>query len=42
MGQPIRNQEADLKAGRGQTNFALNLPTPDVNREAKIKAAEGD
>ena len=42
MGQPIsETKKADLlKRAEARLNFALNLPTPDVNREAKIKAAE--
>jgi hypothetical protein len=42
MGQPIsETKKADLlKRAEGRLNFALNLPAPDVNREAKIKAAE--
>ena len=42
MGQPIsETKKADLlKRAEARLNFALNLPAPDVNREAKIKAAE--
>jgi len=42
MGRPISEaKKADLlKRAEARLNFALNLPTPDVNREAKIKAAE--
>ncbi len=42
MGQPISEaKKADfLKRAEARLNFALNLPALDVNREAKIKAAE--
>ena len=42
MGQPIsETKKADLlKRAEARLNFALNLPAADVDREAKIKAAE--
>jgi hypothetical protein len=42
MGQPnSETKKADLlKRAEARLNFALNLPAPDVDREAKIKAAE--
>ena len=42
MGQPIsETKKAELlKRAEARLNFALNLPAPDVDREAKIKAAE--
>ncbi|CAN5843840.1 hypothetical protein BH11PSE3_BH11PSE3_11320 [soil metagenome] len=42
MGQPISEaKKADLlKRAEARLNFALNLPAPDMNRDAKIKAAE--
>jgi hypothetical protein len=42
MGQPIsETKKADLlKRAEARLKFALSLPASDVNREAKIKAAE--
>ena len=42
MGKPIsETKKADLlRRAENRLNFALNLPAPDVNREAKISAAE--
>ena len=42
MGKPISEpKKADLlRRAEVRLNFALNLPAPDVNREAKINAAE--
>jgi len=42
MGQPIsETKKADLlRRAEARLNFALNLPAADVEREAKIKAAE--
>ncbi|MFO1085221.1 MAG: hypothetical protein U1E21_11695 [Reyranellaceae bacterium] len=42
MGQPISETKKAhlLRRAEARLNFALNLPTPDINREAKIKAAE--
>lgn len=42
MGQPIsETKKADLlKRAEARLNFALSLPVQDVNREAKIHAAE--
>jgi hypothetical protein len=42
MGQPIsETKKAELlKRAEVRLTFALNLPASDVNREAKVKAAE--
>jgi hypothetical protein len=42
MGRSIsETKKGDLlKRAEARLNFALNLPAPDVNRDAKVKAAE--
>ena len=42
MGKPIsETKKADLlRRAEARLNFAMNLPTPDFSREAKINTAE--